>query len=57
MLAEGRRHGTDGEKYTPIGVLWQVVIHMVFIVSAVALAWIDRMSQQMLAKGHAHTAH
>jgi uncharacterized protein (TIGR00645 family) len=48
---------TDGEKYTPIGVLWQVVIHMVFIVSAVALAWIDRMSQQTLAKAHAQPAH
>lgn len=43
--------------YTPTGVLWQVVIHMVFIVSAVALAWIDRMSQQTLAKAHAQPAH
>ena len=34
-----------GETYTWDGVLWQVVIHMVFIVSAVALAWIDRISQ------------
>lgn len=48
---------TDGEKYTPTGVMWQVVIHMVFIVSAVALAWIDRMSQQTLAKAHAQPAH
>ncbi len=43
--------------YTPTGVLWQVVIHMVFIVSALALAWIDRMSQQTLAKAHAQPAH
>ncbi len=43
--------------YTPTGVLWQVVIHMVFIVSAVALAWIDRMSQQTLAKVHAQPEH
>jgi len=27
------------------GVFWQVVIHMVFILSAIALAWIDRMSR------------
>ncbi|MCW4384928.1 TIGR00645 family protein [Salinibacterium sp. SYSU T00001] len=33
-----------GNEYTEAGVLWQVVIHMVFIVSAVALAWIDRIS-------------
>jgi uncharacterized protein (TIGR00645 family) len=25
--------------------LWQTVIHLAFVVSAVALAWIDRMSQ------------
>ncbi|MEV4774611.1 MULTISPECIES: TIGR00645 family protein [unclassified Microbacterium] len=43
--------------YTPTGVLWQVVIHMVFILSAIALAWIDRMSQQTLAKAHAQPAH
>ncbi|RCS60507.1 TIGR00645 family protein [Microbacterium sp. JB110] len=35
-----------GEQYTTEGVFWQVVIHMAFIVSAVALAWIDRMSAQ-----------
>nr|WP_152602278.1 TIGR00645 family protein [Cryobacterium roopkundense] len=34
-----------GNVYTWDGVLWQVVIHMVFILSAIALAWIDRMSQ------------
>lgn len=38
--------GTLGdEKYTSEGVLWQVVIHCVFILSAVALAWIDKMSK------------
>ncbi|MFF7292339.1 TIGR00645 family protein [Microbacterium sp. NPDC008134] len=39
--------GTDfeGTTYTPTGVLWQVVIHCVFILSALALAWIDKMSQ------------
>jgi len=38
--------GTAGpEKFTPVGVFWQVTIHVVFIISALALAWIDRMSQ------------
>jgi uncharacterized protein (TIGR00645 family) len=32
------------EVYTSEGVFWQVIIHTVFILSAVALAWIDRMS-------------
>jgi uncharacterized protein (TIGR00645 family) len=39
--------------YTPTGVFWQVVIHMVFIVSAVALAWIDKMSQSTIRAAHA----
>ena len=33
-----------GENYTGEGVFWQVIIHTVFILSAVALAWIDKMS-------------
>ncbi|MBL3686820.1 TIGR00645 family protein [Leucobacter zeae] len=31
--------------YSTEGVMWEVVIHLAFIVSALALAWIDRMSQ------------
>ncbi len=33
-----------GDDYTWDGVFWQVMIHLTFILSAVALAWIDRMS-------------
>jgi len=33
-----------GDNYTYDGVFWQVMIHIVFIISAIALAWIDRMS-------------
>jgi uncharacterized protein (TIGR00645 family) len=40
------------ESYTWDGVLWQVIIHMVFIVSAIALAWIDRMSQTPIPGAH-----
>lgn len=31
--------------YSSEGVMWEVGIHLAFIVSALALAWIDRMSQ------------
>ncbi len=31
--------------YSSEGVFWEVMIHLAFIVSALALAWIDRMSQ------------
>ena len=30
---------------TPDGVLWQTIIHMVFIVSALGIAWTDRLMQ------------
>ncbi|HWL01779.1 MAG TPA: TIGR00645 family protein [Microbacteriaceae bacterium] len=35
---------TEGDEYTFTGVVMQVVIHLAFIVSALALAWIDKMS-------------
>jgi uncharacterized protein (TIGR00645 family) len=40
--------------YTSEGVFWQVVIHVVFIFSAVALALIDRMSYHRVHKGEVH---
>ena len=46
-----------GENYTWDGVLWQVVIHMVFIVSAIALAWIDKISHSHPAVTNALAAH
>ncbi len=52
MDEDGVRSDEVDAVYTPTGVLWQVVIHMVFIVSALALARIDRMSQQTLAAAH-----
>lgn len=36
--------GTVGESYTWHGVFWQVAIHLTFILSAIGLAWIDKMS-------------
>jgi len=44
----------DEARYTLTGVIMQVVIHLAFIVSAVALAWIDRMSQTHRAALKAH---
>ena len=49
-IADAGTESITGETYTWDGVLWQVIIHMVFILSAIALAWIDRMSQ---SGGHA----
>jgi uncharacterized protein (TIGR00645 family) len=43
-LGASNSENVTGEVYTWDGVLWQVIIHMVFIVSAIALAWIDKIS-------------
>ena len=48
---------TEIGSYTPTGVLWQVVIHVVFIFSALALAWIDRMSQSTARAAHEAAQH
>jgi uncharacterized protein (TIGR00645 family) len=37
--------GTDRTAYTETGVMWQVVIHGLFVVSALGIAAIDRISQ------------
>jgi uncharacterized protein (TIGR00645 family) len=39
-----------GETYTEAGVFWQVMIHLSFVVSALALALIDRMSHKSVSK-------
>lgn len=35
---------------TPVGVMWQTIIHAVFILSAIGIAWTDRIMYAHLAK-------
>lgn len=45
-MDHGTVRGADGDViYSSTGVMWEVLIHLAFIVSALALAWIDRMSK------------
>jgi uncharacterized protein (TIGR00645 family) len=54
-LGSGDAPDIEGsDDYTWDGVFWQVMIHITFILSAVALAWIDRMS--LTHAGHAKNA-
>ncbi|MCW2962258.1 MAG: hypothetical protein JWM25_1091 [Thermoleophilia bacterium] len=39
----------DAGQYTEKELLWQTIIHLTFVVSAIALAWIDRL---MIRPGH-----
>ncbi|WEJ98203.1 MAG: TIGR00645 family protein [Candidatus Sphingomonas phytovorans] len=38
--------GLPTGRVTETGVMWQTIIHMAFILSAIGIAWVDRMSQQ-----------
>ncbi len=37
--------GSDNASYTETGVMWQTIIHCAFILSAVGIAFVDKMSQ------------
>lgn len=41
--------GQPGAKYTEAGVMWQTIIHLSFIASAVGIAWVDRLGQPAFA--------
>jgi uncharacterized protein (TIGR00645 family) len=45
--------GTDASRFTESGVMWQTIIHMVFILSAIGIAWTDKLMGQT-AKPKAH---
>ncbi len=47
--------GAPGAVYTVQGVLWQTVIHCVFILSAIGIAWTDRL--MMAAASRRDPAH
>lgn len=36
--------GTQGAKFTVEGVMWQTIIHVTFILSAIGIAYVDRLS-------------
>ena len=44
--------GADGSKFTEAGVMWQTIIHMVFILSAIGIAYTDRLMGATTAKKH-----
>ena len=50
------REAPDCSSMTEAGVLWQTIIHSVFILSAIGIAWIDRLMQPSVKAGHAARA-
>jgi uncharacterized protein (TIGR00645 family) len=43
--------GSDRTTYTETGVMWQTIIHGLFILSAIGIAAVDRMGQPVFDKG------
>ena len=43
--------GKDGSPFTETGVMWQAIIHVIFIVSAIGIAYVEKISQDAYAAG------
>jgi uncharacterized protein (TIGR00645 family) len=43
--------GTEGSDYTVEGVMWQTIIHVVFILSALGIAWTDYLMSLAIKSG------
>ncbi len=46
--------GTARSNFTENGVMWQVLIHLTFIISAIGIAWVDRLSESAHRKENGH---
>jgi len=46
--------GTTRSNFTETGVMWQVLIHLTFIISAIGIAWVDRLSESAHRKENGH---
>ena len=44
--------GSEGSTYTADGVMWQTIIHCVFILSAIGIAYTDKLMAQASVKPH-----
>ena len=49
--------GADGSKFTEAGVMWQTIIHCVFILSALGIAWTDKVMGAAASKREAEAHH
>jgi uncharacterized protein (TIGR00645 family) len=58
FIEAGNLGGTDRTtNYTPEGVMWQTIIHVVFILSAIGIAYVDRLSNGPVIEDGATNEH
>ncbi|CFN47224.1 TIGR00645 family protein [Bordetella pertussis] len=53
---EASNLGSPNSRFTETGVMWQTIIHVVFILSAIGIAYVDRLPSQSVGHG-AHPSH
>jgi uncharacterized protein (TIGR00645 family) len=46
--------GKEGSSFTSTGVMWQAIIHGLFVLSAIGIALVERLSQPVHEKPHRH---
>jgi uncharacterized protein (TIGR00645 family) len=44
--------GQEGVPYTQTGVMWQTIIHGLFVLSAIGIALVEKLSQPDIGKAH-----
>ena len=49
--------GSSRTNYTENGVMWQTIIHIVFILSAIGIAYVDRLSEHAIDQVKHHGKH
>jgi uncharacterized protein (TIGR00645 family) len=49
--------GLPGAKITEAGVMWQTIIHVTFILSAIGIAWVDKLSHVVAHPVEAKNGH
>lgn len=49
--------GVAGAKFTEAGVMWQTIIHVTFILSAIGIAYVDKLSYASTSHSKAKAAH
>jgi uncharacterized protein (TIGR00645 family) len=52
VFIEAGNLGSERANYTEQGILWQTIIHVVFILSAIGIAYVDRISSGPAQKHH-----
>lgn len=53
---EASNLGSPNSRFTETGVMWQTIIHVVFILSAIGIAYVARLPSQSVGHG-AHPSH